>query len=553
LGYVDQKSDAASCQRYCAMAPDCNFWSYHPLRSDKRCHLCSRDLDWSDCTEPGSCVFGPALCPGEEAQDATTILLDAVAVAKTYCDANGGSAAEPSSGAMLIAAENMNTILKNIDSYFASVDELTEAADNAAAVLSDSGCFSSATACDHSAVLLLQIRGLLLLFDGHSDRAFPDGAAERKSLWDAHRVLIADNEWFDDNSLRAIRSFFDDLPPHLLSDGVLFDAPFATMTVRDAFDCGSDSSAGTLLTFTDRGFNVFQNQVGQSTENAFPSDADPVRGDLLLTVLRHEVSHQFDRVVAADGRLSALMAALRGQCDSDDDYLRSQVGHDYFVSAPQEIIASQVGNQYFLDSAAQLRLSIDRFAATTMPLSWMLFIFDLVSESNTVTLYQELSSSTGETATTEGLLTRDANDRIIGLTVSGCAPFSFSYGAQSGVVDSYSGPADCAIDFDAAPFEADEAATGQHGAAGLVIAVVAGICLLCAVMAALCFVGHRRKNAMAGSDGVGEAERDNVVAEETEAVEWDMTPIGMDDADTANVQHQERNTMIEVNVTETAH
>merc|ERR1719233_1612790 len=114
----------------------------------------------------------------------------------------------------------------------------------------------------------------------------------------------------------------------------------------------------------------------------------------------------------------------------------------------------------------------------------MLFIFDLVAESNTVTFYQERSSSTGETETAEGYLTRDGEDRIVGLTVSGCAPFSFSYGAQSGVVESYSGPADCDIDFDAAPFEADEEAVGEDGAAGVVVAVVAGICLLCAVIAA---------------------------------------------------------------------
>lgn len=169
----------------------------------------------------------------------------------------------------------------------------------------------------------------------------------------------------------------------------------------------------------------------------------------MMTVLRHETSHQFDRVVDADDRLLALETLLRSASDSDDDYLRSQVGHDYFESAPQEIIASQVGNQYFLDTAAQLRLAIDRFQTTPLPLSWIVFFFDVIggSTSSTTTFYREQSSTTGVTESATALIVRDDMDRIIGLTVPGCDPFAFEYGAN-GLIESYSGPTDCVVDFD---------------------------------------------------------------------------------------------------------
>ena len=137
--------------------------------------------------------------------------------------------------------------------------------------------------------LLAQLKGFLLLLDDGTARAFPDPADPHAVLWNAHRVLVNDNDWFNSDTMAAIQSFFDDLPTHLKEDGVLFDAPFATMTVRDTFKCNGENPAGGILGFTARGFNVFQVQAGSSDENAFPSDTPeplPVRGDLLLTVLR---------------------------------------------------------------------------------------------------------------------------------------------------------------------------------------------------------------------------------------------------------------------------
>merc|ERR1719273_1326537 len=110
-----------------------------------------------------------------------------------------------------------------MDTFFTDLSVVDEAADIAAAVLTDTTCTAAATACDFSGVLMLNLRGFLLVLDDHSDRAFSDSADQRKSIWDEYRVLVADNDFFDSVSLDAIAAFFDDLPSHLLSDGVLFD------------------------------------------------------------------------------------------------------------------------------------------------------------------------------------------------------------------------------------------------------------------------------------------------------------------------------------------
>jgi len=552
LGFVDHKSDAAGCQRFCAMTPDCNYWSYHPLRSDKRCHLCSADSDWSTCDEPGSCIWGPAVCPGDERPDALSVLYDAVSLAESFCS---GSSSSSSSKAMLIAAESMNKVVVSLDSYFSDFSVLDEAANRGAAILNDGECSASWSACDDSAVLMLQIRGFLLLLDGHSERAFPDSTDRRKAIWSEHGVLVADNGFFDSVSLEAIAAFFDDLPPRLLSDGVLFGAPFATMTVRDAWRCGEDldSTASSLLMFTDRGFNVFQLQVGDVVENAFPPDTDPVFGDLMMTVLRHEVSHQFDRVVDADPKLSGLETLLRSHCDSDDDYLRSQVGHKYFDSAPQEIVASQVGNQYFLDSPAQLRLALQRLDADSnpLPISWMLFFFELIgSGSNTVTLYKERSSTTGSTDSISAALRRDDDDRIVGLTVSGCDPFSFYY-AQSGLVAGYSGPTDCVVDFSAGYTDSAtmEQATWWNGNMAVIVVVVAAGCCL---SMAICLWSHRRRRNKAMADGVHpESVRiaDDDAMADHEHTEFDMNSISIPTPNTNGTGgDQEEDIMVDVDV-----
>ena len=147
-----------------------------------------------------------------------------------------------------------------------------------AAVLSrfaSGACNEPATACNDGAVLFHWLRGLLLLMDGNASRALID-SAPRAALFEAHHVYLADGNWMDDNTVRLTESMYDGLPLHLRVDGVLYEAPFATMTVRDSFRCGGDhSSDGLLGGLTERGYNVFKMDVGDGTEEASNSGGFP--------------------------------------------------------------------------------------------------------------------------------------------------------------------------------------------------------------------------------------------------------------------------------------
>ena len=91
---------------------------------------------------------------------------------------------------------------------------------------------------------------------------------------------------------------------------------------------------------------MLQHQAGARKENAFPG-ADrqfTMYGDLYMTVMRHEVAHQFDRVVKRDNNqmLRNREIAYRRLAKTDRDWCRTSVGNDFFQGSPQEIIASQV-------------------------------------------------------------------------------------------------------------------------------------------------------------------------------------------------------------------
>ena len=96
--------------------------------------------------------------------------------------------------------------------------------------------------------------------------------------------------------MAAIQYAFDGLPTHLVDDGVSFNAPFATLTVRDVFKCSGAKQD--VVRFTARTFNVFKGQVGGAVENAFGGTGTSKTGDYVMTVVRHEVhrcSHSIQR------------------------------------------------------------------------------------------------------------------------------------------------------------------------------------------------------------------------------------------------------------------
>ena len=67
-----------------------------------------------------------------------------------------------------------------------------------------------------------------------------------------------------------------------------------------------------------------------------------------MTVVRHEVAHQFDRVVQRDSNqmLQNRGIAYTQRAKTDRDWCRSSVSNDFFQRSPQEIIASQVHQSY---------------------------------------------------------------------------------------------------------------------------------------------------------------------------------------------------------------
>ena len=77
-----------------------------------------------------------------------------------------------------------------------------------------------------------------------------------------------------------------------------------------------------------------------------------------------------------------------------------------------------------------------------------------------------------------------------------------------------------------------------------------GLCLLCGMVGALCFVCHRRRNKVIAA-GVEEDEviGDAVSVEEKQAG-WDMTSIAVGDGQSGTADH-EQEIMIDVEVTET--
>ena len=232
------------------------------------CRCCSR-ADGGNAHNLWS-VYNVRNCnaPGVACKLPSDVLAESMRAAEAFCS-DGNAAAN--ADVYFTAAQDAHDVASNreahdaIDPNFAG--SLLAAASSAAAVLSrfaSGGCLSVPSACNHGAILYHQLRSLLLLTDAHAERAFVD-SPERARLFDAHRVAIADALYLDRTSVSAVHAFFDALPPHLMHNGVLHDAPFATMTVRDAFKCGADGSAGALLHYTPRGFNVGSQEIEPQT------------------------------------------------------------------------------------------------------------------------------------------------------------------------------------------------------------------------------------------------------------------------------------------------
>lgn len=405
-GYVDYLPSAALCQLHCTLKENCNSWSYLHT-SIRRCHLCS----WTSPRVDVPCdTDTPCKTWGRREEgvvDAASLLNRAIQDANQVCAGTLGS------DDALSAAQDANVIINmyadgDFDSDDGFLNNLSTAATNAARILrrENFACRSNYTApihsCNYGSLLLHQLRALLLNVDnGKGNRAFPTKLNKlRRKLVNKYGIFLADNNWMNKLTVRRLVTFYMQLPSHMSTEGILYDAKYAIQTVKDAWNCNG-SFPGNLHT-SNRGFNVFKTQVGQSYEQAFPSDTPdrPSAFDLQLTVTRHEVAHQFDRIIYnrgtnGDSRLFDMKLMLKEASKGDDDnWLRSQVGDAFFQGAPQEIIASHVGNQYLASSSSQLRLAVSRL---TQDSGWTPLTYSTVTEA-IATMTREKSSCSSQSS-----------------------------------------------------------------------------------------------------------------------------------------------------------
>lgn len=406
VGYQDYINSAGDCQRQCTLTSGCNSWSFLHDDSIRRCHLCT----WTEPRTDISCSTGidpPCRTWGlkeDGAVDAADILNAGIAQATKVC--NGSLTPDDA----LAVAQDLNLIVNKYrtgeyDSDANFVNNLQSVANQAASILRQENkiCVNNYTgpdhACNYGSLVFHQLRALLLYVDGNASRAYPRRFDKLyKKLFNRYKVFLADNRSMRRYTLRRFIRFYSQLPSHIFTEGILYDALFATQTVRDAWKCNGQDPG--YYHTTNRGYNVFQTQVGQSYEQAFPDDTPnkPPSMDLQLTVTRHEVAHQFDRIIAnrADTRLKDMKTALTlASAGSDSNWLRSQVGDAYFQSAPQEIIAAQVGNQFLATTSSQLRLAAYRLTKSD---SWVNDLSYSKVDSGIATLTRENKSCSLQTA-----------------------------------------------------------------------------------------------------------------------------------------------------------
>jgi len=443
-GFVDGLATPELCQAACQLRTDCNYWSWHPDRNDKRCHMCKTERRGSCGDARGNnCVWGPEWCPGDDDDEDSPakVLEKTMDFAERFCGSDG-------KGDALDAALALHAVGKEWHDGVHRGDEdlevaLKPAADKAAKVLA-TGC-NAADTCNRGAVLVSNLRAFLLVHDGDAERALADDRA-RKAIFDDYSVYLADGGFFDEDSVAAIDDWFDSVPTRL-AEGFTYGAPYLTMTARDAFNCGSqrNNPGGAVLVFTARGFNVFATQYGDRTEDAFRGTTESSRGDLLLTVLRHEGAHQFDRTMSS--RLQKLLHTIKNECSRVEDWLRAGVAaggvgaNNFFKKAPQEIIASQFGNQYMLSSSKQFKVARTQASkGHRMPMSWFLFNVELAADGDESFFYER--KDLGDIVRMTVLLERAEDGEIEKMTVPGCGTWSFDY-RSDGLVRDYDGP-DCA-------------------------------------------------------------------------------------------------------------
>lgn len=243
-----------------------------------------------------------------------------------------------------------------------------------------------------------------------------------ETVWNAHTVLVIDNNQGDERQLEVIDDLLTLIPSELHDLG--------TIRMRDFLGAGAQSFSFKQ----NHGVNIFIYRVGTRSENGFPHDVDPLAVDLFTTVVVHEINHVVDAFYVG---LNEERSRRRNRLIEDAGnyryhYLRSHVGDGFFTEAPQEFIAS-ISNQYFASSWHTLDLAVSRFRrGYKHPLNQFLFFADIYSMGTDSTWFYEFDKQ-GEVRREAIPLRRNETGQILELKAAQGEVYKFTLDAEGNV------------------------------------------------------------------------------------------------------------------------
>ncbi|MCA8948765.1 MAG: hypothetical protein KDE27_04640 [Planctomycetes bacterium] len=182
--------------------------------------------------------------------------------------------------------------------------------------------------------------------------------------------------------------------------------------------------------FPGRGVNVFAASAIQTLQNQFPADTAPRNVPVFATTVCHEVAHVIDSyLLRSSPKFATRRDALLQAAGLDDlQYLRSQIGGQFFQSNPQEFVAS-LANEWNTDSLHTLRLGVLRFAAgKAEPIRQALLMADVYGHDGVTTPLYTMAS-TGRITVTQASIGRDIAGNITSIC-DGTTEFRFTWDAQ---------------------------------------------------------------------------------------------------------------------------
>ncbi|HMA62891.1 MAG TPA: FlgD immunoglobulin-like domain containing protein, partial [bacterium] len=167
------------------------------------------------------------------------------------------------------------------------------------------------------------------------------------------------------------------------------------------------------------GINTFAT-IGGYRENPYPADISSDYIDGFSVVVAHETNHRVDPdYIYINEDLNSRRKQLVEQAGYvDKQYLRSNVGAEYFQNAPQEFIAS-ISNQWFCSSEHTLELGLQRYEeGYSEPLNQVLYFCELYSAGTDTTQFYDVNTE-GEIIMTKVPVQRDENGHINQLNYKG--------------------------------------------------------------------------------------------------------------------------------------